>query len=111
MAARKTSIKAAPQELGVETILKNCIEFLNKFQTNAQAYKNFLVEEAELDEAEQFWKITLGYDKLKTYANPTQLSRILAPYDVFEREYKVFKVHALTGKVISMKIRENAPTF
>jgi hypothetical protein len=49
------------------------------------------VEEAELSEDERFWLITLGYE--------------FAPFGG-PKEYKVFKVDAQSGEVLSMKIRE-----
>jgi hypothetical protein len=58
-------------------------------------FSNVLVEEVEL--ADGYWFITLGYDR------PPVLPRfgLKGP-----RAFKVFKVDGDTGEVISMKIRE-----
>ena len=53
---------------------------------------NVVVEETELDGAEQFWFITLSY-------------HVPGGLLALQREYKIFKVDAYTGGVKSMKIR------
>ena len=112
MAFRKGQLMAKKQEqpfpeIDINTMKSNIIKFLKKLQPEAD-YKNFLVEEAELTPEEEHWFITMGYDKLKTYTNPTQLSRILTTFEAYEREYKVFKVEAQSGKVVSMKMYQYA---
>ena len=57
---------------------------------------NITVEEVELSESGSYWLITLGYDepslgRLTIYAG---------------RAFKIFKVDAYTGDILSMKIRE-----
>ena len=60
-------------------------------------FKNLLLEEVEREG--EFWHITLGYD----------LPSILAQYGgPAPRGFKVFKIDASTGEVVSMKIREVA---
>ena len=49
------------------------------------------VEEIELSEDGRYWFVTLGFS----------LSYLIGP-----KSYKVFKVDAYTGEVLSMKIRE-----
>jgi hypothetical protein len=63
--------------------------------------KVFSIEEVELTEDERHWLITLGYE-------PGILEKVNAASEflpVPKTKYKVFKVDAHTGKVISMKIR------
>jgi hypothetical protein len=62
------------------------------------------LEEAELSEDKQYWLITLGFSRLvdKT-SNP--LADLMATRN-YERDYKVFKINAVTGEVQSMKIRQ-----
>ncbi len=56
------------------------------------------LEEVELAEDEQYWMITLSFresvEERQWLSNDTS------------RQYKVFKIDAETGKVISMKIRQ-----
>ncbi len=49
------------------------------------------LEEIELSEEEEYWLVTIGYDDRSVYPS--------------ERKYKIIKVDAVTGEVISMKIR------
>lgn len=54
------------------------------------------LEEVELSEDDKHWLITLSFQSI---AGPS-----LGIFN--KRQYKVFKVDADTGKVVSMKIRE-----
>ena len=59
----------------------------------------FSLEEVELSEDGNCWLITLGFDTRSSTSNVV---------DVFgppKTRYKVFKVDARTGEVLSMKIR------
>ncbi len=63
------------------------------------------LEEVELTDDERYWLITLGlYRSALPTIGPTDTfaSKVLAKQ---EREYKVVKIHADSGKVQSMKIR------
>ena len=55
------------------------------------------LDEVELSEDEKYWFITLGYDDLSEGLLLTIVQR---------KKYKVFKVNAENGQVISMKIRQ-----
>ena len=68
------------------------------FQNLFPRVTNFSLEEAELSDDENCWLITLGFDALKS---KNGLDNFLPP----KTKYKVFKVDAKTGKVLSMKIR------
>ncbi len=66
------------------------------------------LEEVELTDDERFWLIKLGMYRSElpaTTTNPieTIAGTLLAKR---EREYKIVKIHADSGKVLSMKIRE-----
>ncbi len=64
------------------------------------------LEEVEMSDDQGFWLITLGF----LVPDLTPLSGIETMIhmgeDKYLRKYKVFKVDANTGKVVSMKIRE-----
>lgn len=62
--------------------------------------RNFSLEEVELSDDGKYWMITLGYttttaDERETWTLP-------------KTKFKVFKVDAMTGNVLSMKIRSLA---
>jgi hypothetical protein len=62
------------------------------------------LEEAELSEDKQYWLITLSFIRpVDKTSNP--LADLIATKN-YEREYKVFKIDAITGEVQSMKIRD-----
>jgi uncharacterized membrane protein YkoI len=50
------------------------------------------VEEIELSEDERYWLVTLGHEDGVFYT---------------QKKYRVFKVNASTGEVLSMKIRDS----
>jgi len=67
------------------------------------------VEEIELAEDEQIWSVTMGfweYIPEPTRQIPNALSSILGPeVRKVRRTYKVLKISANSGNVLSMKIR------
>ena len=89
-----------------QTLINHCIDFLKQFQSDATHYKNFRVEEAERSDDGRYWLLTLGFDQPKIYTNPTELTQLLTRLELNERNYKVFKIDALDGKVLSMKMKE-----
>jgi len=61
-------------------------------------FTNVLVE--EIEQTGRYWFITLGYDLPNVFNALTQFAANRP------RGFKVFKIDADTGEVISMKIRE-----
>lgn len=57
---------------------------------------NIKLEEVELTEDDKFWFITLSYDNSDRYA--VNFNK--------PRSFKIFKLDAENGQVLSMKIRE-----
>ena len=55
------------------------------------------LEEVEITEDEKYWLITLSY--------PLTEATALLNFN-YKRKYKVFKIDAETGEVLSMKIRK-----
>ena len=91
------------------------IEVHDAVQFAVEAAKSFFedveledlaLEEVELSDDEQFWLITLGF--YVQNRNPTRNKFTIAidGERKYIRKYKVFKIDAEAGKVISMKIRE-----
>ena len=60
------------------------------------------IEEVELTDDGRYWLITLSFD-VPVELNPSMGTTLAT---VGERQYKVFKVDARSGEVLSMKIRE-----
>ncbi len=58
------------------------------------------LEEVELTEDRKHWLITLSYPP------PSPLGNIIPSGLGGSRQYRIFKVDAQTGEVLSMKIRE-----
>jgi hypothetical protein len=63
---------------------------------------NVTVEEVELNGRENEWHITLGYIPADIQTN------VYFGIGQKAKEYKEFRVNAVTGKVLSMKIRKIA---
>ncbi|MBD2311425.1 hypothetical protein H6G20_07105 [Desertifilum sp. FACHB-1129] len=79
--------------LAAETYLKSLQGILNN------RIENLAIEEVEKSEDNQFWLITLSFER-----HPKSGS-ILPGIHEFEREYKLFKINSLTKEVESMKVR------
>jgi hypothetical protein len=69
------------------------------FRTLFPEVQKFSLEEVELSEDGRFWLITLGYETPKNFTSAGD--SWLPP----QAKFKVFKVDAQTGAVLSMKIR------
>lgn len=75
--------------------------FLDLYPEFRRTAANVMLEEVEeIDDAAN-WLITIGYDMDRRLVRPTIAFGPPPP----ERHYKVIKVDAQTGRVISMKIR------
>lgn len=85
------------------------LEYFKELFPNATG-SNVTLEEVELLEDENCWLITLGFDEPpRTRTSAAEISPINKSFaDIFgksspTKRFKVFKVDARTGKVISMK--------
>ncbi|HEX3799917.1 MAG TPA: hypothetical protein VH413_14580 [Verrucomicrobiae bacterium] len=99
------SVKSQPNLLDVRQAAKSAMEYSQALFPTAI---NFSLEEAELSEDEKYWLITLGFEtpngKPKVAkSNHINLESLLLGGP--KAKYKIFKVDATTGKVVSMKIR------
>ena len=92
--------KANNNKINVARAVYAAKNYLNSLQSILE-YKiqDLRLEEVELSEDRKYWLITLGFIANTTGEEESFFSKK-------EREYKVFKVNAETGKVESMKIRE-----
>ncbi len=69
------------------------VDYLKQFFPDAN---NVQLEEIEISEDEKFWTVTLSYDDNDRFGMSYNRSK----------KYKIFKIDANTGGVLSMKIRE-----
>jgi hypothetical protein len=72
---------------------------------NGEQIQDLRLEETELSEDRQYWLITLGYDRPIPSHNDL-FGGIAGIINKYQREWRVFKVDAETGEVLSMKIPE-----
>jgi len=82
------------RKVDVREAAKIASNYLEAFYRDTRGIQ---LEEVELSDDRQWWFITLSFidpDNLRIPVYPTPKS------------YKIFKIDALTGEVISMKIRE-----
>lgn len=83
--------------IDVKEAVKATTEYFADFYAD-QSFSNILLEEVEYNEDEKAWSITLGY----SIPNPASVLGVNLPD---YRRYKVFRIDAATGDVLSMKIR------
>lgn len=102
--------KAIRRRVDAKQAAKLALEYFNELFPNA-ATSNVALEEVEFLEEENCWLITLGLDEpprpRTALANPLKspLSDLFSASSA-TRKFKIFKVNAKTGNVISMKIRK-----
>ena len=97
MASAEASTQSRPQ-IDVETAARAAREYFRKIYPQINV---FSIEEVELTEDDKFWLITLGYEP----SNKEKFAAISEFLPAPKTKYKVFKVNASTGRVLSMKIR------
>lgn len=85
----------------IKQSVENSILFLKDMYPESNSFQDILLEEAEFSDDKKFWFITIGFDRLKK--DTLRAMGITS----FQREYKIFKVDANSGEVISMKIRKD----
>jgi hypothetical protein len=105
--ANKTNAPETAEHSGkidVKEAVRKCVAYFRKLYPNLGTGANVMIEEVEESEDGAYWLVTLGYDIQR------HVSRVAGNLqDVFgpqvARHYKVFKVNAETGRIVSMKIR------
>ncbi|MGD1700219.1 hypothetical protein [Dapis sp. BLCC M229] len=98
----------AANRIDVRTAVSAARNYLISMKDLLGGMQDIRLEEVELSENEQFWLITLGYNRRKDLALPDEVdySDLSPEFIGIERDYKIFTVNAQTGAVESMKIRE-----
>jgi|GEM_PF-228812 hypothetical protein len=88
----------------VETARNYLRQVLDQLVESGNLIQGLRLEETELSDDNQYWLITLGFDRpVGEHLDPLQA---VVNNKKYEREYRIFKIDAQTGKVQSMKIRE-----
>ena len=92
--------------IGVKEAINAAMQAVQKYYED-QEISDLALEEVESDKSHNKWLITLGF--LVPDKSPRQtafdLEQVIGLKKVI-RKYKIFAIDALTGKVISMKIRK-----
>ena len=83
--------------ISVKQATDNSVNFLKTIDSSVE---DILVEEVEFDTINQEWLITLSFSHLIV---PT---RNLSSVFNEKTKYKIFRIDSLSGKVLSMKIRQ-----
>lgn len=92
--------------------VREAVEAAEQFARDAfgeDELKYLRLEEIELDEVGEEWKVTLGWvtpEDLSRFQARKGLAVITGPPGKLPRTYKLFRVNAETGEVKSMKIRD-----
>ena len=89
---------ATEEVVDVRAAVSAATEFASKLFS---AQQRASLEEVEKTEDGKFWLVTLGFEHLQTKLDKS-LASILNPP---RQRFKVFKVDAKTGRVVSMKMR------
>ncbi len=98
--------------ISIKEAVQQAADFCQQLFPKAQ---DIILEEVERDDYEKFWLITLSFltpaAKQGGIELPDQEEQYNLPpmrysFTRKERQYKILKVDAETGEVISMKIRE-----
>ncbi len=107
--------------IDVKQAVKNALEYVQSIIDVADLIDPRL-EEVELSADERMWLITVSFIRKKTSSVPSlksftrkststhslasAIKQVTGNYDLSDREYKLIRVDAETGKPISMKIRQ-----
>lgn len=83
--------------IDVKQAAQSASNFIAGLYSN-ETISDVMLEEVELSEDEMYWLITLSFPSPSSSSHPI--------FGGGGRRYKIFKVDADTGEVLSMKIRE-----
>ena len=95
--------KSPSRSLDAKQAARLALDYYNELFPTA-GVSNVALEEVEFLEEENCWLITLGVDEPVRVKVPPAVNLFGGPPPT--RMFKIFKVNARTGKVISMKIRK-----
>jgi hypothetical protein len=91
----------------VKEATQNAIEYFKSVY--GKKFVNVDLDEVELSDDEKYWYITLGYERPMPPTLKNSWDSALGrpnPWSSEDRRYKLFKLDAASGKVLSMKVRK-----
>jgi hypothetical protein len=88
--------------IDVKQSVKLAFEYYNDLYKPEELH-DLALEEVALSDDEQYWFVTLGFTRPPS--KPTNALHAFAGSKP-TRDYKIFKIHADNGRVLSMKIRK-----
>jgi hypothetical protein len=96
----RRSAEAGDEQMEVREAVATAKHYLAEFFAD-EKIENLGLEEIELEETTNTWRITLGFSRpWEATISP------LSPFQPRQRAYKVVQISADTGKFISVKNRE-----
>lgn len=93
--------------INVKTAVKIALDYFAQIYPEAkQKFQDIRLEEVELSDDESTWLVTIGFSRpLPPDPSLKNVSKFLLGEHEYQRDYKVFRIDAQSGKVRSMKIR------
>ncbi|MDM8515966.1 hypothetical protein QUF76_07190 [Desulfobacterales bacterium HSG16] len=86
----------------IESALKAVVDCHPK-----RCLKDVAVEEAESDEDEGCWSVTVGYDmSVPSISRKSSFTGVSVFPEKYVRKYKVFEIDSKDGKIISMRSKK-----
>lgn len=99
--------QASSRKIDARQAAKLALKYLSDLFPETQSPRaEVALEEVEFSEDENYWLITLGFNSEAKSARPALMTAANLFGPAMARKYKVFKVDARTGKVVSMRIRK-----
>ncbi|SFH41605.1 hypothetical protein SAMN05660649_05126 [Desulfotomaculum arcticum] len=85
--------------ISVKEAVVKAFEFFKEIYSTAEtSLVDLKLEEVELTEDEQYWYVTIGFSE-------KSMMEGFLPVSANKRYYKIIKLDSITGRVLSMKIR------
>lgn len=99
--------------IDVKQAIKTAFDHINDLYDEGEL-KDLALEEVGLSDNERYWFVTLGFTRELSVPLERTSTSVLEAFVARQRSmrvYKVFKIDALTGQLLSMKIREEALSY
>ena len=95
--------------ISVKEAVQNAFDYIRDLIPKNQL-KNLMLEEVEFHQSRNEWLITVGYDSFHDIEKIDPTSIFVGQRVIKERKrvYKIIRINASNGSVISMKIRSDA---
>jgi len=94
-----------PGKIDVKEAVRKVTAYFLKLYPKLGTGANVMLEEVEESEDGSYWLVTMGYDVEQRVSGPAGLQHMFGSGSLVHRRYKIFKVDAKTGRIVSMRIR------